>query len=112
MHHPGGKDASKQSLDMPKRVLEGNSQSERAKQRQKLGTLKDLTVQPATKARYNKAVDGWQFLQFLQTNNMELSRQRQHLDGLVCEYLEYLWSQGHGRALASDTVAGHGRTAG
>ena len=28
------------------------------------------------------------------------------LDPLLCEYLEYLWSHGFGRALASDTVAG------
>ena len=104
MHHPGGGDASEQNLGMPKRVLEGNSQVERAKQRQRLGTLKDLTVQPATKARYNNAVD--QFLTFLQKNNMDLPKQRQHLDGLLCEYLEHLWSQGFGRGLASDTVAG------
>ena len=35
-----------------------------------------------------------------------MPRQRQHLDPLVCEYLEHLWSTGQGRALASDTVAG------
>lgn len=89
---------------MPKRFVERNTQVERAKQRQKLGTLKDLTVQPATKARYNAAIDG--FLQFLHTNNLTLPKQRQHLDPLVCEYLEHLWSQGYGRAVASDTVAG------
>jgi len=89
---------------MPKRFVERNTQVERAKQRQKLGTLKDFTVQPATKARYNAAIDG--FLQFLRANNLTLPKQRQHLDTLVCEYLEHLWSQGYGRALASDTVAG------
>ena len=95
---------SKRSLGMPKRFLEGATQSERAKQRQKIGTLRELTVQPATKARYSKAVDG--FLVFLSPNHMVLPKQRQHLDGLVCDYLEHLWSQGYGRALASDTVAG------
>lgn len=89
---------------MPKRILEGATQSERAKQRQKLGTLKQLTVQPATKVRYNKAVDG--FLKFLQTNHLVLPHQRQQLDPLVCDYLEHLWSNGFGRAQASDTVAG------
>lgn len=68
-----------------------------------MGTLKQLTVQPATKNRYNKALD--QFFAFLRTNQQELPRRRQRLDPLVCEYLEYLWSQGFGRALASDTVA-------
>eukprot|EP00435_Cladocopium_sp_Y103_P042257 s239_g11.t1 len=72
--------------------------------RQRLGSLKNLTVQPATKARYTKAVDG--FLQFLKDNNVTIPRQRQQLDPLLCDFLEYLWSQGHGRALASDTVAG------
>ena len=89
---------------MPKRHLEARTREDRAKQRQRLGSLQDLTVQPATKARYRKATDG--FLQFLNANNVSLPKQRQHLDPLVCDYLEHLWSQGHGRALASDTVAG------
>ena len=89
---------------MPKRHLEGSTQSERAKQRQRLGPLRGLTVQAATRARYNSAID--QFLQFLDTNNLTLPKQRQHLDSLVCEFLEYLWAQGFGRARASDTIAG------
>ena len=89
---------------MPKRHLEGTTQAARKRQRQSLGTLQDLTVQPATKQRYNKAIDG--FLAFLQKNNLQLPRQRAILDPLLCEYLEYLWAEGYGRALASDTVAG------
>lgn len=89
---------------MPKRVLEGHTVAERVQQRRKLGTLKQLTVQPATKQRYTKAVD--KFLLFLQTNDVTLPRQRQLLDALVCEYLEHLWATGSGRALASDTLAG------
>ena len=89
---------------MPKRILEGATQSERAKQRQRLGPLRSLTVQPATKTRYNKAVDG--FLQFLNNNHLVLPKQRANLDPLVCDYLEHLCSQGYGRAIARDTVAG------
>ena len=89
---------------MPKRLLEAATQAGRAAQRQQLGSLKDLTVQPATKQRYNRAIDG--FLAFLRDNSLELPRQRNLLDPLLCEYLEHLWSTGHGRALASDTVAG------
>ena len=100
----GGVRRSDQSLEMPKRFLEGATQAERATQRQKLGTLKELTVQPATRARYSKAVDG--FLSFLNDNGLVLPKQRTKLDVLVCEYLEYLWSHGFGRALASDTLAG------
>ena len=69
-----------------------------------MGTLRDLTVQPATKKRYNKAVDG--FLTFLRDNGLRLPSLAQDLDPYVCEYLEYLWAHGYGRALASDTVAG------
>ena len=89
---------------MPKRILEASTPVERAKQRQRLGNLKDLTVQPSTKKRYDKAIDG--FLQFLNLNSLELPRLRKHMDPLVCEYIEHLWHTGAGRALASDTVAG------
>ena len=89
---------------MPKRILEGATQQQRATQRRKLGTLRQLTVQPATRARYDKAINT--FLQFLRTNQLTLPTQRQALDPLVCEFLEHLWASGQGRALASDTVAG------
>lgn len=89
---------------MPKRLLEASTVVERATQRRKFGNLRDLTVQPATKQRYNKAVDG--FLAFLNHNSVELPTKRQHMDDIVCEYIEHLWSSGAGRALASDTVAG------
>ena len=89
---------------MPKRHLEGATQQDRAQQRQRLGSLRDLTAQPATKQRYQKAVDG--FLRYLQQNKITLPKQRQHLDPLVCDFLEHLWSHGYGRAVASDTVAG------
>ena len=65
---------------MPKRVLEGNSQVERAKQRQRLGTLKDLTVQPATKARYNNAVDQFLTLMACFVNTLNISGHKA-LDG-------------------------------
>ena len=100
----GGGGRSKPSSAMPKRILEGTTQSKRAQQRQRLGTLAQLTVQPATKARYQKAID--QFLVFLRHNKLTLPRQRCHLDPLVCEFLEDLWAKGAGRAQASDTLAG------
>ena len=89
---------------MPKRLFEGASQEERAKQRRKLGPLRSLTVQPSTRSRYTKAVNG--FLEFLRFNGHSLPRERDHMDVLVCEYVEHLWSSGAGRAVASDTVAG------
>ena len=99
-----GEPRSKPNLEMPKRIFEGATPQERAHKRQALGTLKQLTVQPGTRLRYEKAIDG--FLCFLKTNKLTLPTQRDLLDPLVCEYLEHLWSSGAGRALASDTVAG------
>eukprot|EP00438_Fugacium_kawagutii_P010636 Skav234434 [mRNA] locus=scaffold3409:49312:57556:+ [translate_table: standard] len=46
------------------------------------------------------------FYTFLRTHQIALPRQREALDGLLCDYLEFLWSSGEGRGLASDTVAG------
>ena len=89
---------------MPKRILEGGTERERAKMRQKLGSLKQLTVQPATRKRYDLAVDA--FLTFLKTEHLTLPKEKKKLDPLVCDYLEHLWFIGKGRGLACDTLAG------
>ena len=90
---------------MGKRVahVEGRSKAERKEIRAKLGSLKDLTIQPKTKARYDKALD--KFHSYLRQRELVLPRQRALLDSLLSEYLEYLWSEGEGRSLASDTIA-------
>ena len=84
--------------------VEGRSKESRAKVRKSLGTLKSLTVQPKTRARYEKARKG--FYDFLHKENLEIPANRDALDGLLAEYLETLWSSGEGRGLASDTLAG------
>ena len=89
---------------MPKRILEGKTKEERIDQRQKLGTLKSLTVQPATRKRYDRALQ--RFFKYLQDENLVLPHQRFQMDGLVSDYVEHLWATGEGRALAADTVAG------
>ena len=86
-----------------KKHLEGRSQKERQRIRKTLGSLKNLTIQPRTRARYNKAKQ--RFYDFLTLNNLELPSQRSQMDGLLCDYLEFLWSSGEGRGLASDTLA-------
>ena len=88
---------------MPKVVVENRNPRLRAKQRQELGTLRQLTVQPATRARYDKALQA--FLQFLKDNRLDLPRQRDRIDALAAEYMEHLWTSGAGRGLASDTLA-------
>ena len=86
------------------RMLEGRSKQERAEQRKKLGSLKSLAVQPATKKRYDAALN--KFFDFLKYESLELPKQKLKMDALLADYVEHLWSSGEGRALASDTVAG------
>ena len=87
-----------------KRILEAQRPQDRATQRQKLGTLRELTVQPATRKRYNLATE--QFFTFLQSEGKQLPTVKSQLDPLACDYLEHLWSSGAGRGLACDTLAG------
>eukprot|EP00435_Cladocopium_sp_Y103_P023088 s1936_g5.t1 len=84
--------------------LEGRSKAERKTIRANLGSLKGLTVQPKTRERYNKAVE--RFLTWTNANQIVMPKQRQALDGVIADYLEVLWTEGEGRSLASDTVAG------
>lgn len=83
--------------------LEGRTREERIVQRRELGSLRSLTVQPATRKRYEKALD--RFLEFLKFEGLVLPKRKEQLDSLASEYLEHLWSTGEGRALASDTLA-------
>ena len=86
------------------RILEAKTRRERVQTRKQLGSLKSLTVQPSTKARYAKARAG--FYRFLKKEGLCLPTSRDKLDDLLAEYLEHLWSSGKGKGVASDTVAG------
>jgi hypothetical protein len=83
--------------------LEGRTKQQRQHVRKLMGTLKSLTLQPRTRARYDKAKQ--KFYSYLDYNSLELPTQKTLLDGLLCDYLEHLWATGEGRALASDTLA-------
>jgi len=86
-----------------KKILEGRTKEERVKVRKQLGKLKDLTVQPKTRVRYERARQ--QFYQFLSSNGLEVPRQTHGLDLVLGDYLEHLWSTGEGRGKAADTLA-------
>eukprot|EP00435_Cladocopium_sp_Y103_P018392 s123_g4.t1 len=86
-----------------KRHLEGRSKEERIEVRKNLGTLKSLTVQPQTRARYDKARAD--FYSFLHQNQLQVPRGALGLDSLLSEYVEHLWVTGEGRGKASDTIA-------
>ena len=83
--------------------LEGRSKEERQQVRKRLGSLKSLTVQPATRIRYERARKD--FYKFLFDNGLSVPATTFGLDGLLADYLEHLWSSGEGRGKASDTLA-------
>ena len=85
------------------KVKEAHSKEERKKVRKTLGSLKSLTVQPLTKARYKKGLD--QFFTYLRTEGLSLPTKRDAMDDVVADYLEYLWGEGEGRAVASNFLA-------
>lgn len=84
-----------------KQHVEGRSKQDRQAIRRQLGPLRQLTVQPRTRERYNRALA--KFFDYLRQQGCQLPRQKSKLDGIVSDYLEYLWSSGEGRALASDS---------
>eukprot|EP00438_Fugacium_kawagutii_P034073 Skav205994 [mRNA] locus=scaffold2084:207733:210659:+ [translate_table: standard] len=94
---------SSKSGKMPKRVVEARTKDEGRVVRQRLGSLRSLTVQPSTRARYDRALQ--RFFNFLKDHQLQLPSQKQLLDGIVSDYIEHLWSSGEGRALARDTLA-------
>lgn len=90
-------------VNMPKRHLEGRTEEDRAQARKQLGTLKQLTVQPVTRARYGKART--EFYEWLSNENLGMPTTAYHLDMVVSDYLEYLWAAGKGRTFASNILA-------
>ena len=89
--------------EMPKRVLEGATQEERAKIR-RLGTLRQLTVQPTTRKRYDKAVD--QFLFFSSLRRHDTSHQQEQAWPPCLWLLRASLGPRVRRGLACDTLAG------
>ena len=83
---------------------EGRTKESRKQFRKGLGKLKDLTVQPKTKERYRASLTS--FFAFLKKENLQLPKKREAMDDLVSDYLEFLWSEGEGRATASTFMAG------
>lgn len=76
-----------------KRLLEAQSPQERATQCQRLGTLRNLAVQPATKRRYHLVTQA--FSEYLEKVGLALPTQKSRLDALelrcgVWTYLRYL----------------------
>ena len=83
--------------------LEGRDKEERIRVRKALGPLRNLTVQPQTRARYDAARKS--FYRFLNDNSLSIPTSSRGLDSLLGDYLEHVWSSGEGRGKASDTLA-------
>ena len=88
---------------MPKRHLEAPTPKARASARQKLGTLKQLTVQPVTRKRYDESLQT--FFKYLKEHNQVLPTTARDLDTVVSDYLEHLWAAGAGRTEGSNILA-------
>lgn len=68
-----------------------------------MGTLKSLTVQPITRARYQQSLE--QFFSYLKDEQLLLPKQAGEMDSLLSDYLEFLWAKGFGRSAASNILA-------
>eukprot|EP00435_Cladocopium_sp_Y103_P048031 s1613_g14.t1 len=84
-------------------VTKNLSKEERKKVRKTMGSLKHLTVQPKTRQRYSEELQ--HFFSYLRGEGLRLPSRRDAMDSLVSDYLEFLWSQGEGRAMASTFLA-------
>ena len=71
--------------------------------RKNLGSLKSLTVQPVTRARYQDAKD--KFYRWLDSESILFPSSPLRLDLVVSDYLEYLWASGKGRSEGSNLLA-------
>ena len=86
-----------------KRVFEAQTRHQRQQRRSNLGSLRSLTVQPATRLRYSKALQA--FHRYLQDCLLQLPTQLRLLDSVVSDYIEHLWFSGQPRSLANDSLA-------
>ena len=73
-------------------------------ERERLGRLGDLTVMPATLARYQSAVE--RFLGFLSQHDLPYPCTYARCDELVCLFFNELWEAGDPRGWASDVLSG------
>ena len=81
----------------------GHSKEDRKQLRKTLGSLRSLTVQPITRKRYDESLQ--HFYDYLAREGLDLPSKRDKMDQFVSDYIEYLWSEGEGRASASNFLA-------
>lgn len=88
----------------PKTIIATGNRAKRKADRQALGALSDIIVSEATKSRYQSAVAT--LFHWMQTENEKMPATVEDFDLFLCKYVEFLWQDGEGRSVASNTVAG------
>ena len=83
---------------IPRVVLAARSQQERKRRRAGI-RLRDFSIAPATKARYESAVG--RLLPFL-----ELQADLSNLDFILCDYIELQWTRGESLHFIADALSG------
>ena len=77
---------------------------ERRRLRREAGSLRDLTITPKTRIRYNSAVE--KFFKWLTFTGRPCGSCVEEFDSLLCVYLEYLWKHGDSKSWANDVCSG------
>ena len=88
---------------MPKRHLEAATPEARARARRKLGTLKQLTVQPVTRKCYDQSLQD--VFAYLKEQKLVLPHTSRDLDLVLSDYVEHLWATAAGRSSESNVIA-------
>ena len=87
----------------PKKIRSHTTKQARAAARARLGPLAGLTVQNATRVRYDKALRS--FFQYLKLNEIVLPSSHFRLDELLSTFVEHLWQEGEPKSFAADTLS-------
>jgi len=84
--------------------MAGAARQARKDARKCLGSLRDLTIAPATKARYDNAVR--MFLRWSELCKVEVFGSNAQLIGLIEDFVEMCWEEGEARSQACDSLSG------
>ena len=84
--------------------MAGGSRQARKAARQRLGKLRDLTIAPKTRIRYDRAVGA--FFKWCELAEVDQFEENAELIDLTEEFVEMAWEEGEPRATACDTLCG------
>lgn len=88
---------------MPKVVRNFETKRERQEERKRVGKPEDAIVKSVTTERYHQSFQ--QFLSFTNLSKVQVKSYPDMVDERLCEYIEYLWSDGEPKSYANYAVA-------